>query len=203
MPARRYTKKRKTVSKKRYSARSGSKFPSTRNSVAIRGLGTRPELKAVDTTTATAYPALSTQQILVPNNIVPGTGQWNRIGKKVSMKSLELRWAWMMNPIAAPTNPTPTVTARMAIVYDRQPTGAAPAPSDLWQGVAVNSATSTTVYSPKNQFNTERFLFLVDRIFQMPGNYGIAGHGNQNWYQTDDDFSQVAPVRFQGTLLCN
>jgi len=197
----RFVKKRK-YTKKRMGVYSGSKSATVRSGAYLKGLGTRPELKAVDTTVATFYPSSATLQTVTPNVMVAGTGTWNRIGKKVSMKSIEFRWAWMMNPIAAPSNPTPTVTARMVLVYDRQPTGTAPIGSDLFQGVAQNSATSTTIYSPKNQFNTERFIYLVDRIFQMPGNYGIAGHGNAQWYQIDDDFTQVQFVKEIGPFKC-
>lgn len=96
-----------------------------------------------------------------------GTGEYNRVGNKVALKSLRIRFSITS---ATPTTPQlgPNV-ARLMVIYDRQPNGAYPTIANLLNlirqdGTAVNG----TCWSSINLNLLERFIVLMDKCFTLP-----------------------------------
>jgi len=97
------------------------------------------------------------------NPLSQGTTAQTRIGRKIRVKSIQLRYLWTQlasNSIASMTNP------RILIIYDRNPAGALPAVTDI--------LTANNILSFMNLNNTDRFMvisdtFLMDeRVRNMP-----------------------------------
>lgn len=82
-----------------------------------------------------------------------GTTPLTRIGRKVTMKSLYIRGNW------AP--PSGTTDLRVIVYYDKQNNAATPAITDGLTGVTPN------FNSHNNLSNSERFIIIVDEIFNQ------------------------------------
>lgn len=123
--------------------------------------GRRGELKYVDVTQQNTF--IETGTGILINGLAPGTGASQRIGKKVSMKSIQLRAAIGQGATggAAPF----AGFVRTFIVYDKQANAAVPTVASILEAVSGSS--------PMNMDNRERFLVLYDRqiaIDQFGGN---------------------------------
>jgi len=127
------------------------------------------ELKFVDVTasntlqTGGAFTAPSSTTLL--NGLVPGTTATTRIGRKVVLKSLYLRWNLRLN-----TTTTGGTPARVIIFYDKQANAAAPAVTDLLEANTFNSQ--------NNLSNRDRFVVLCDVVTEpvaVAGPFCVAG----------------------------
>lgn len=98
------------------------------------------------------------------NGISQGTDATTRIGRKIKMKSLQIRWTVSTQLPATGLNPAGLVAGdvRVLVVYDRQCNGVLPAVTDILQ-----SGTVSCVTSPMNLNNRERFIVLVDKFFHL------------------------------------
>jgi len=144
-----------------------------------------PEIKYVDTamvnfqpgtTVGTAAPNTAAIQYL--NLMVQGTGPTNRVGRKISMQTLQLDFFWTLtNAGAAPTGGDAPVFIRLAVVYDRNPNGNPPTLSDIWQargGDAASTALTANAWTLPNRENVARFLILRDCKMYFPTNSIVA-----------------------------
>lgn len=90
----------------------------------------------------------------------PGTDMTNRIGRKTCPRSIQIRAQVNVTPAATGT---PVVcaaqTARWILFVDFQPSGAAPAVTDL--------LTAASPFAHINLNNRDRFKILRDKIFPM------------------------------------
>lgn len=123
------------------------------------------ELDFVDTTLSST--AISTTPYLVLlNGLVPGTGDNQRLGRRIQMKSIELK---------AYTSADTTTTiniVRFAIVLDRQANGAAPAFTDIY-----DAASPTAL---RNISNKPRFKVLWDSgVIPIVGNITTPATGQE------------------------
>jgi len=76
-----------------------------------------------------------------------GTGNNDRIGRKIAMTKLQLRWErWQGTGVPDPF--------RILVVYDRSPNGANPAITSILSANGIST--------PVNLSNTDRFLILMD-----------------------------------------
>lgn len=145
--------------------------------------GTRlGELKCVDSPVVSQL--LTNAGFVINANLVATGDQfYNRIGRKIYMKSLELRWSFVFNNVATPTTSTPVVHTRMLVIYDKAPlaSGAEPAMADILQDVEQNGAGYSVSASAKNLLNASRFKVIRDKDFILPGNYGYSGGGNKTF----------------------
>lgn len=123
----------------------------------------QPELKSVSTAAfiTIGTGAGSAGHTVLLNGLVLGTDRFNRIGRKIQMKRIQVQIS--LHP------PTPTVTNfpqdLLFFLYVDRDSGALPALADLYQDVAQNGSVSTTVYSQRNLNTTKRFRVLaVKRI---------------------------------------
>jgi len=94
------------------------------------------------------------------NGIITGTGPTQRIGRKIQMKSLILRWQASVNARDQPI--------RIMIVYDRQPNGDQVAISEIMAATGPVSATDPNFLSNMNLSNSDRFVILADEIDYPP-----------------------------------
>jgi len=143
------------------------------------------EVKSLDTvspaanaTASAVWPINTTAQISILNAVTIGSSMWNRVGRKVSMKSV-----YVQGFITASGN-NATVSdqfARIMIVYDKQPNGALPSISDVLQDQTNGAGDQhqTTPFSGLNLNNRDRFEVIADERLYLPGytaTTGVAGN---------------------------
>lgn len=109
------------------------------------------ERKTIDVDPA-SYVCDTTGSVTLLNGVATGTDFTDRIGRKITIKSLYL------TGFIAPTDDTITHNmARIIVVYDMQTNGAAPVVTDV-----LKSSTST---SQINLQNRDRFRILIDKRY--------------------------------------
>lgn len=126
--------------------------------------GRQPELKFVDlaqtalTGRLAATPPVA-QPILFP---VQGAAAFNRIGQKITLKSLRVR--------GVVTNILTSVQqmARIIIVYDRQANAALPIWTDVIGAVVSGGGPSSTIMDGIQLANRDRFIILADEQYNLP-----------------------------------
>lgn len=129
----------------------------------------RAEVKALDTVGGTF--AINTTGTILPLNLIrAGASFFNRIGRRVELKSLMIK-----------TNIVPLRTAavqdylRMAIIYDRQTNGANPTLQDIFQTTDQAGANTLSVFSDINLNNRDRFHIFFDKRIVLPSLNVAAG----------------------------
>lgn len=106
----------------------------------------------------------STGAYTLLNGVSRGTDLSNRIGRNISMRSLEIH-GWMSTTDSGGVSQV----ARIMIVLDKQCNGSAMALTDILKGV--------TVVSLKNLVNKKRFKILYDKTHALAEHSGNnAGH---------------------------
>lgn len=171
--------KRKYSGKSEYSkkARKGSYAPQA--SVARRSTGMRVvkrqyrgEIKGVDTL-LTLSPIIATTttngSIQVINLIVPGSGSFNRIGRKAHLQSLRIKGylTAAVTSVAATSDLTAGLV-RMVVVWDKQPSsGAIPNFNDIFGVTDQVGTESSTVMAPVRYDNMDRFKILKECVFNF------------------------------------
>jgi len=120
------------------------------------------ELKYKDDTLTTNVPTTGTINLI--SGVAAGTDVQQRVGRKMTMKSILLRY--FINPVSTATAPSGDVV-RVMLVYDTQTNGALPLVADILQNV--------TVQSPMNLNNRDRFKVLYDHWVSMNANLYTAG----------------------------
>lgn len=130
---------------------------SRRNLAMSRGLygGVRSgELKTIDIDPA-EYVADTTGTVTLLNGVATGTDFTDRIGRKIMMKSIYIQG--FCYPVDTTTADT---LARLIVVYDTQPNGAAPTIANVLK--TANSISQT------NLDNRDRFRIIYDKRFAIP-----------------------------------
>lgn len=134
----------------------------------LSAISSRPELKSVDNFN-TAGPAVSltlntTAQITALNLISAGSSFFNRVGRRIEMKSLH---------VSGVVSQTTTATVhddygRILVIYDRQTNGALPTISNILASYDQSGASTTSVFSNINPDERERYLVLADIRLALP-----------------------------------
>jgi len=125
------------------------------------------ELKFTDISN-TLIPVFATAAFNGPillNGLVPGSGADQRIGRKVTIKSLLLKYSFNLGATSTGGSP-----CRILVVYDKQANAVAPNITDVLLADAFNS--------PNNLSNRDRFVTLVDQItdnISVQWNFSIGG----------------------------
>jgi len=149
----------------------------------------RREIKCLDTTFQAGYLSVwvadtfpqralnntTTSSLQSLSLIQQGPGLSQRIGNKVSLKSLRLRFSLIStgNTSFVPND------SRVMVIYDRQPNGSYPGINDVLNSLdQSNSLTNPTfaqlVTTNLNPNNFERFTVLMDKSFTLP-TYEVEG----------------------------
>lgn len=146
-PKKQAWKSRPTSSLQMQSARVGAAAPRTK--------GTHAERKWVDTVFVNgasagggAWSTPAAARLL--NGLVPGTGATTRVGRKVTLESIQFK-----GTVSMAATSTLSGRCRMRVVYDKQSNGAAPAVVDIFE--------ADSYASPNNISNNERFVTLADK----------------------------------------
>lgn len=111
------------------------------------------ELKFIDQSanTAVTFGVSTFAAPVLLNGVQQGSDATTRIGRKMIMKSLLLRWSWNLGATSTGGSPV-----RILIVYDKQANAVAPAISDV--------LVADTFISQNNLNNRDRFVILCDQI---------------------------------------
>jgi len=129
-----------------------------------------PEKKDIENTQSLTVPIAGTAiQSTLLTQVAQGTTNNTRLGRKIRLLKLTLRW---QAQLAANTlGGTPL---RIKIVYDKQTNGAAMATTDV--------VYADLFYAPNNLDNTDRFITLIDEITEpmsIQNNFSIGGQFNR------------------------
>jgi len=157
------------------------------------------EVKAVDSgLIGTNVPAVGTVYAL--NLVQEGSSFYNRIGRRIAMKSIEVKgyYSLVAGTAAAVVKPG---LSRIMIVYDRQPNGSLPAVADILLDYDQSGNTSTTVESGLNLNNRDRFSVVLDQRKYLP-QVTQSGTSNQlsstgTVWPTDGSFQNNCGVMIQ------
>lgn len=127
----------------------------------------KQELKAFDVAhTSSAFAAGGTFTVL--NTPVNGAELYQRVGRKIYMKSLQIRG------IIQNTATDIQDMLRIAVVYDSQPNAALPVNLNaVFQD--SNAGAATSVFSEINLINRQRFKILKDYQIMIPSVFNAAG----------------------------
>lgn len=127
--------------------------------------GHRQEVKSVDQPAAPVTTAISTTaSFTLLNGIQEGASFYNRIGRKIMMRSLHLYGNIQLSGNAGGT----AEYARIMVVYDRQANTAFPAAQDLLDNYDNAGAQVTNSFASLNMNNAERFKVLRDIRIAVP-----------------------------------
>lgn len=143
---------------------SPSRFTPMMRNIVPRQRPIQTEVKSVDheavtpITTATTTPA----DVLYDSSI--GADFYNRIGRKVNLKSIYIRGVFKNG---GPVSPAEAI--RIVVYTDNQfTTGTVPTTADVLADVSNTGAIATNPYSNINLNNRDRFQILKEFFVQMP-----------------------------------
>jgi hypothetical protein len=139
------------------------------------------ELKSVDSSSISLLNAWpnpitvgTTTSIQLLNGTEPGSGFFNRIGRKVHFTSINMKFALQI--INGTARSSDEDTARISVVWDRAPLGVLPSYFDIFQECDAAGNTASGLFSGVNLNNRARFLVLKDwHIWLAPINVAATG----------------------------
>lgn len=130
-----------------------------------------PEIKALDIPRGAAGDELGLTAVITPLNLVQvGSSFFNRVGRRIELKSLTLRGIFATLRTVANES-----IGRILVVYDAQTNGALPAIADLLQTTDQTGANTNTPYSGINMNYRDRFQILRDYQCYLPSFTDTAG----------------------------
>jgi len=142
-----------------------------------------PEVKALDVPAAPVT-LNATGAVVCINLLSVGSSFFNRIGRKINLKSLKC--TGYIAPIRAQVL---VDYIRILFVYDKQTNGALPAVSDILQTTSQTGANTTDILSGPNLNNRDRFVILRDNHYCLPHVTGAAAP-----FTTGGLIDQVSPT---------
>lgn len=131
---------------------------------------------------AATYVYDTTGSIALLNTIAQGVTVNQRVGKKIIMKSIQIRgnhYAGASGTVAE---------GAMLIVYDKRPTGALPAITDILNSVSPNAF--------NNDANSGRFRIVRRRDLTFTGNSTTPATGNE-YFDASDFIKLNLPVTYK------
>lgn len=121
--------------------------------------GAVAEQKDITFATAATVGVVATGSLTLLNGVAQGTTAGTRLGRRIRMKSILLRWNFSMSTTSAGGS-----AFRILVVYDAQSNGTAPAVTDV---VVLDAITA-----PMNLGNARRFKVLCDELVPCIGTAG-------------------------------
>lgn len=156
-------------------------------------LKSQKELKAFDVAgiSETFVTPAAAINYVVFNTMVNGAELYQRVGRKIYMKSLHLRGNIFNTATAAQDN------GRIIVFYDSQPNAAILGIGDLIKD--SNAAAATTGFSHLNLNNRERFKILRDFNITLPSvTLAMAVQTNVGQYDQDNNFTINMHIKLKG-----
>lgn len=115
----------------------------------------------------------STGEVQCLNLIRVGSSMFNRIGRKIEMRSLRIKTILTtLNVTRATVTPS---FCRLCVIYDRQTNGALPPLADIFQDTSQAGTNNDNALSGINMDNRERFVTLIQKNFPVPQATATAG----------------------------
>lgn len=143
--------------------------PSTRRGPAAQHASAM--LKAVDLAGPITVGISTTPTFTLLNATQTGAGFFNRIGSRITLKSLHLVGQLLAGGVGAGV----AEYLRILIIYDKQANGAVPNIADILLDQNQTAATTTTnSWSHLNIVNRDRFMVLMDNRVDVPINSAAA-----------------------------
>lgn len=147
---------------------------------------TGPEIKYTDT--LIEQTGLVAGHVVLINGVAQGLDNINRVGRKTTAKSIEVKGTYVYNgeDTSSGASPLDPLTVRWAIVLDKQPNGVLPAYIDIF---SLASVATTTPWCMRNPNGVERFQVLGTDMKTLVCNYAgntslvatTTGAGNSSW----------------------
>lgn len=109
----------------------------------------------------------STGSIYAMNLAQVGSSMFNRIGRRIMMKSVRLRF--QIQPILGIARTSFTDLGKIALVYDKQTNGAYPGLADVYQDTDQSGANTSTTLSGLNMNNRDRFITIMEKCITLAG----------------------------------
>lgn len=134
-----------------------------------RGVETKSVDTAAQTVNLLAAGAVTANNLNAPVN---GAALYQRIGNRITMKSIQIRG--VIAPSGANAAAVTEQICRIIVFYDRQTNGAAPAVADVLLNVDAAGTLVTSAFSGVNMNNRDRFYVLMDMQVLLPA-IGING----------------------------
>jgi len=148
-----------------------------RNSAELKGVDTSLSLSPIISTSTTNGSSF------LLNAIAPGSGSFNRIGRKAILKSLRIKGGLSFGMTPSAAGAVDPNSVRMVIVWDKQPNSGTIPTWDLIFGVTDQAGAETSnVLAPLKYDNMARFQVLKDKSFDcqtVPGNVVSTATVNQ------------------------
>lgn len=113
------------------------------------------------------------------NGTKAGTGYHERIGNKITMKSIELRIQFEKNANVL-ASPQEDLYQRVLCVYDNQTNGVEPVWADVIRSIDITGTPSSTSTDFVNLANRNRFIILMDKTFVCPRQDQVTPTGNMD-----------------------
>ena len=134
------------------------------------------EMKSVDVPSAgITFNTATTYSVGLLNGVAPGTSRYQRIGNRITPQLVDFQ-AVMIN-----TGTTNNPFCRIALIWDKQPTGVLPTEDEIYQNVGALGATSTAAWPGRNMNTTDRFITIASQdFFLLPNN---ANSGGRHTYE--------------------
>lgn len=121
------------------------------------------EKKVIFTGTADAingpFALNTTGSIYALNLVTVGSSMFNRVGRRIQMQSVRLRYQIEPIPQIRTSN---LDIGKIAIVYDKQTNGAYPTLADVYQDTEQSGANTATALSGLNMNNRDRFITIME-----------------------------------------
>ena len=160
---------------------------------AARALG---EKKGMDTAISFAQinnTVNDNSGMIVLNLIQQGAGSWNRVGRKVNLRSLRIRGDIQHVQTTSASGFTYGQTVRCVVVWDKQPSsGTIPQWQDMFGFTAQDGTEGTSMYAPIRYDNMDRFSILRDVTYDpQPGAKAQTAPDTVVYYNTIDEYIRL------------
>jgi len=142
----------------------------------LNSQNTLPEMKWIDRAGDITFDGVAANNaaVGVPINwLQRGTATWNRIGRKVNWKTMEVHCCLTVND--GPVGTWPVLprsvgahNLRVAVIYDKEPTGTVPNYNTIFDNRSNLGVTTSSVMAMPNGDEKERFVILRDKIVYVP-----------------------------------
>ncbi len=163
-------KEEKRPSRKRKASYKGSKgyskprytqYQSPSSGIALKGMDTDIDLGG-----ANILSTVTTNGQMPPANLIQqGTGSYNRVGRRIAMKSIRVKGTLDCHMYKTAGGDNSGNIIRLVVVYDKQPTGVTPLFNQVF-GVTDQNGTETSRFTDSLRYdNMERFEILKDDYF--------------------------------------
>ena len=131
--------------------------------------------------------------MIVLNLIQQGAGSWNRVGRKVNLRSIRIRGDIIHQQVTGASGFTTGQVVRCVVVWDKQPSsGTIPKWSDIFGFTAQDGTEGTSMYAPIRYDNMDRFSILRDVTYDpQPGAKAQTSPDTVSYFNTIDEYIRL------------